>query len=56
MVIQVYVLTSNTAEAEVEWFYEELQELLELTPPKNVHLQLFSVTGQGIDLDYHDIE
>ena len=34
-VIQVYVLISN-AEAEVEWFYEDLQDLLELTPPKNV--------------------
>ena len=28
--------TSNTEEAEVEWFYEDLQDLLELTPPKNV--------------------
>ena len=27
-------LTSNTEEAEVEWFYEDLQDLLELTPPK----------------------
>ena len=34
MVIQVYALTSNTKEAEVEWFYEDLQDLLELTPPK----------------------
>ena len=34
MVIQVYALTSNTEEAEVEWFYEDLQDLLELTPPK----------------------
>ena len=33
-VIQVYALTSNTEEAEVEWFYEDLKELLELTPPK----------------------
>ena len=32
--IQVYVLTSNAEEAEVEWFYEDLQDLLELTPPK----------------------
>ena len=31
MVIQVYAPTSNTEEAEVEWFYEELQHLLELT-------------------------
>ena len=35
-VIQVYAPTSNTEEAEVEWFYEGLQDLLELTPPKNV--------------------
>ena len=36
MVIQVYAPTSNTEEAEVEWFYEGLQELLELTPQKDV--------------------
>ena len=35
-VIQVYAPTSNTEEAEVEWFYEDLQDLLELTPPKDV--------------------
>ena len=34
-VIQVYAPTSNTKEAEVEQFYEDLQDLLELTPPKN---------------------
>ena len=34
MVIQVYALTSNTEEAEVIWFYEDLQDLLELTPPQ----------------------
>ena len=33
-VIQVYTLTSNAEEAEVEWFYEDLQGLLELTPKK----------------------
>ena len=33
-VIQVYVPTSNTEEAEVEQFYEDLQDLLELTPQK----------------------
>ena len=32
--IQVYALTSNGEEAEVEWFYEDLQNLLELTPKK----------------------
>ena len=36
MVIQVYALTSNTEEAEVEQFYEDLQDLLELIPPKDV--------------------
>ena len=35
-VIQVYVPTSNDEKAEVDWFYEERQELLELTPQKNV--------------------
>ena len=35
-VIQVYAPTSNAEEAEVEWFYEDLQELLELTPKKDV--------------------
>ena len=35
-VIQVYALTSNAEEAEVEWFCEDLQDLLELTPQKDV--------------------
>ena len=35
-VIQVYTLNSNAEESEVEWFYEDLQDLLELTPPKDV--------------------
>ena len=35
-VIQVYALTSNAEEAEVEQFCEDLQHLLELTPPKDV--------------------
>ena len=35
-VIQVYVPTSNAEEAEVEWFYEDLQDLLELTYKKDV--------------------
>ena len=35
-VIQVYAPTSNAEEAEVEWFYEDLQDLLEVTPPKDV--------------------
>ena len=35
-VIQVYATTSNAEEAEVEWFYEDLQDLLELTPKTDV--------------------
>ena len=35
-VIQVYAPTTNTKEAEFEWFYENLQDLLELTPKKDV--------------------
>ena len=35
-VIQVYAPTSNAEETEVEWFYEDLQNLLELTPKKDV--------------------
>ena len=34
--IQVYAPTTNAEEAEVEWFYEDLQDLLELTPKKDV--------------------
>ena len=35
-VIKLYDPTSNAEEAEVEWFYEDLQDLLELTPKKDV--------------------
>ena len=35
-VIQVYAPTSNAEEAEVEWFYEDVQDLLELTPKQDV--------------------
>ena len=35
-VIQVFAQTNNAEEAEVEWFYEDLQDLLELTPKKDV--------------------
>ena len=34
--IQVYVPISNAEETEVEWFYEDLQDLLELTPKKDI--------------------
>ena len=43
-VIQVYAPTSNAEEAEVELFYEDLQDLLELTPKKDV----FSLQGTGM--------
>ena len=36
-VIQVYAPTTNAEKAEVEWFYEDLQNLLELTPKKRCH-------------------
>ena len=36
MVIQAYAPTSNAEEAEVEWFYEDLQDLLELIPKKDI--------------------
>ena len=41
-VIQIYALTSNAEEAEVEWFHEDLQDLLELTPKRDV---LFIIGG-----------
>ena len=43
-VLQVYAPTSNTEEAEVERFYEDLQDLLELTPKK----MSFSLQGTGM--------
>ena len=36
MVIQVYAPTTDAEEAEVDWFYEDLQDLLELTPKKKM--------------------
>ena len=41
-VIQVYAPTNNAEEAEVEWFFEDLQHLQKLTPPKDV---LFIIGG-----------
>ena len=41
-VIQVYASTSNAEEAEFQWFYEDLQDFLELTPKKDV---LFMIGG-----------
>ena len=42
-VIQVYTPTNNSEEAKVEWFYEDPQDLLELTSKKDV----FFITGDG---------
>ena len=39
-VIQVYAPTTNAEEAEAEWFYEDLQDLLELIPPKKMSFSL----------------
>ena len=44
-VIQVYVPTGNAEEAKVEWFYKELQDLLELTPKKTHKKMSFSSRG-----------
>ena len=52
MVIQVYAPTSNTEEAEVEWFYEYLQDLLELTPKKDV---LFNIVGWYVKVRSQEI-
>ena len=40
MIIEVYVSNSNAEEAEVERFYEDLQDLLELIPPKDVFFNI----------------
>ena len=48
MVFQVYTLTSNVEEAEVEWFSEDLQDFLELTPPKYVLFIVAKVGSKGI--------
>ena len=52
MVIQVYVHTSNAEEAEVEWFNEDLQDLLELTPKKDV---LFFIGDWNAKLESQEI-
>ena len=51
-VIQVYALTSNAEEAEVERFYEDLQDLIELTPPKDV---LFIIGDWNTKVESHEI-
>ena len=51
-VIQVYALTSNVEEAEVEWFYEYLQDLLELTSKKDV---LFNIRDWNVKVGSQEI-
>ena len=51
-VIQAYASTSNTEESEVEWFYEDLQDLLELTPKKDV---LFIIGGWNAKVGNQEI-
>ena len=46
-VIQVYAQTSNAEETEVEWFYENLQDLLELTPKKDVFFIIGDRSAKG---------
>ena len=52
MVIQVYAPTNNAEEAEVEWFYEDIQDLLELTPKKDV---LFIIGGWNAKVGSQEI-
>ena len=47
IVIQVYAPTSNAEEAEVKQFYEDLQDLLELTPKKDVNSWLWKIPWRG---------
>ena len=51
-VIPIYAPTSNAEEAEVEQFYEDLQDLLELTPKKNV---LFIIRDWNAKVGSHEI-
>ena len=64
-VIQVYTLNSNAEEAEVDWFYEDLQDILELTLKKDVLCRLLDsshpdwrvmVPHCGFDLHFSDNE
>ena len=50
-VIQPYAPTSNAEEAEVEWFYEDLQDLLDLTPSKDV---LFVIGDWNAKIGSHE--
>ena len=51
-VVQVYALTSNAEEAEAEQFYEDLQDLLELIPPKDV---IFTIGDWNAKIESQEI-
>ena len=51
-VIQVYAPTSNVEEAEVEWFYEDLHDLLELTPKKDLLFITGDLNAKGGSQEY----
>ena len=51
-IIQVYAPPSNAEDAEVEWFYEDLQDLLELTP-KKMSLSLYGTGMQKQEVKKH---
>ena len=51
-VIQVYAPNTNAEEAEVEWFYEDLQDLLELTPKKDI---LFTIGAWNTTVEIQEI-
>ena len=52
IVTQVYALTSNAVEAKVEWFFEDLQDLLELTPKKDI---LFTIGDWNAKVESQEI-
>ena len=54
-VIQVYGPTTNAEEAEVEWFYDDLQGLLELTPKKKKKDVLFIIGDWNAKLESQEI-
>ena len=54
-VIQVYASTTNAKEAEVDWFYEDLQHLLELTPKKKKKDVLFIIGNWNTKIEIREI-
>ena len=55
-IIQAYVPTSNAEEAEVEWLYEDLQDLLGLTPKKDVFFIIGDWNTENTVLNYTSIK